>query len=168
MSSTRKAEQSRVHSSRMEDVLREIKGEAVLEESKRSDFFTLPIYTLPWRKAITGDRETDRSLFRTGVKTDPLLFTNELRVEEMDWRRLEIKSLSKDPSPSEMHSRGDMMTTSLDMLSLQFSLSGLSGRVYECCRFKLKSLRCNAGSVLPRSMTREESNPQQSKKRRTV
>ena len=68
----------------MEDVLRETKGEAGLEESKRSDFFTLPIYRLRGRRTVTGERETERSRFRTGVNTDPLLFSSELRVEEMD------------------------------------------------------------------------------------
>ena len=87
----------------IDELLRETNGEECADESKRSDFRSDPIYSSSETGKGTGERDTERSRFRTGVKAEFSLFTMELRLEEMEFRRLEKKSLSIEASTSGRH-----------------------------------------------------------------
>ena len=140
----------------IDELPREMNGEECVDESKRSDFRSDSIYSSPETDERTGERDTDRSRFRTGVKAEFSLFTMELRLEEMEFRRLEKKSLSIEASTSETHSLGDTVMTSFLHASLSSLRSGRTGRVNERFSSRLKSLLCKTGSLRLPSIPYEE------------
>lgn len=152
----------------IDELLRETNGEECADESKRSDFRSDPIYSSSETGKGTGERDTERSRFRTGVKAEFSLFTMELRLEEMEFRRLEKKSLSIEASTSDMHSLGDTVTISLLQASLSSLWSKCTGRVKERFSSMLKSLLCKTGSLRLPSIPYEELDAQEYRWRKGV